>query len=294
MSLLNYLCLPSITILILSEMAQIGTIKHVEYMTDEEYDNYDPQDFNRQAQCQLSEFDKQKYHNHKIPHKTFVDFNELVYDRREELRDQEYIDIMERLARLLPNVIKECQCTAGSRQFCNSGIDEFIYCKNYSKWVSWMPAIEYIKFAQERPNYSHANFQKFLAEYCSAPLQIQVSINPTNIGDGIATNYIAVIKNIQKLCSIQGVNMVARTILIIMYYKFSLENISPDLGDLTDSIRRFVPALYKKCDDLIYECTHPCCGQVQQIFGWTECPFRVVKKLIENNRHFPGFEDIPV
>jgi hypothetical protein len=268
--------------------------QEVRYMTDEECDNYNPQDFNSQAQFQLSDFiTLTSLYRRKIPHKAFADFNDLVYDRREELRDQEYMDIMERLARLLPNVSKECPCTAGSNKFCNSGIDEFIYCQNYSMWTDGMQQLEYIRFTQERPNYSHSEYKKFLADHCTTPLQIHMGINPKNIGDDITRNYLTVIKDIQTLCSIQGVNRVARTILLIMHYKFCLENISPDLGDLTYSMRRFWPTLYKKCDDLIYECTNPSCGQAQQILGWTECPFRVVKKLIENNRHFPVFEDIP-
>lgn len=136
--------------------------------------------------------------------------------------------------------------------------------------------------------------KRFIATNCSEPLQIHVSINLDMIGrEYIIYNYISVAKDLQTLCCFNGVNRVARTILIIMNFKFCLENISPDWSGLIDNMRPFFKALYMKCDDLIYECVHPCCGQVQQILGWTECPFKVVKKLIENNRHLSGFEDIP-
>jgi hypothetical protein len=251
-------------------------------------------EFYGQTQHKLAEFMMQKLNSRKIPHKEFEEFNELVFDRREELRDQEYMNVMEHLSELLPNVSKECPCKPDSNEFCNSGIDEFIYCQNYSKWYAFMPAIEYIRFTRDQPSYSLAEFRRFIATNCSEPLKINVGINPDMIGcEYTIKNYITVIKDLQTLCSINDVNRVARTIQITMKFKFCLENISSDWGELTDSMRGFFKALYMKCDDLIYECVSPCCGQVQQILGWTECPFKVVKKLIENNRHLPGFENIP-
>ena len=262
-------------------MAQIGTIKQVKYMRDEEYDNYDTQDFHHQAQCQLSEFNKKKYHNRKIPHKTFVDFNELVYDRREELRDQEYIDIMERLSRLLPNVTAECQCVPDSLQFCNSGIDEFLYCQNYQKWATWMPQIEFVKFYREYPSYSNKQLYEFLGKYCTEPLQICIGVNTENISkDYFMTNYVTVIENLITLCEANPVCKVGRALLIIMNFKFCLENLAANRELDFPTIHRLFTQMHIRCDILSYECVSPIRQQVQLILGWPECPFKTIQKIM--------------
>ena len=152
------------------------------YMTEEDYANYNPQDFNSQAQFKLSDFiTLNSLYHRKIPYKEFADFNDLVYDRREELRDQEYMDIMERLSMLLHNVTAECKCVPGSQQFCNSGIDEFLYCQNYPKWAASMPQIEFIRFSREHPSYSNKQIYEFLAEFCRTPLEIRIGLNQDTV-----------------------------------------------------------------------------------------------------------------
>lgn len=139
------------------QVAILDEIVESRYMTNDDPNDYNNTEFYGQTQHKLAEFMMQKkLGSRKISHKEFADFNELVYDRREELRDQEYMNVMETLAELLPNVSKECSCLQGSNEFCNSGIDEFIYCQNYAKWETYMPAIKYIKFAREQPCYSNA------------------------------------------------------------------------------------------------------------------------------------------
>ncbi len=282
-----------------AEIVQAEQVAILDEIVESRYTNDKPTDylqleFYGLTQHKLAEFIMLKLGSRKIPHKEFANFNELVYDRREELRDQEYMNVMETLAELLPNVSKECSCKQGSNEFCSSDIDEFIYCQNYSKWATYMPAIEYIKFFREQPCYAQVELKRFIANKCAEPLQIHVMINPDMIGrEYIINNYVSVAHYLQSICCLDGLNHVARAILIIMNFKFYLENISADWGDLNNSMVSFFKAFYLKCDDLIYQCVHPCCGQVQQILGWTECPFKVVKKLIENNRHLPGFENIP-
>ena len=269
--------------------------EEVKYMTEEEIANYNPQDFNSQAQFQLSDFiTLSSLYHRKISYKAFADFNDLVFDRREELRDQEYMDIMERLSRLLPHVGEDCKCVPGSNQFCHSGIDEFLYCQNYQKWATWMPQIEFVKFCREHPNYSREQFNEFLAEFCRTPFQIRIGINPENIDkDSIIVNYITVIRNLFKICDTNPVCKVGRALLIIMNFKFCLENLAADWEPDFPKIRRLFSQMHIRCEHLSKQCHSPIRQQLMQILGWQDCPFKTIQRLMVENRHFAGFEDIP-
>lgn len=266
-----------------------------EYMTEEEIANYNPPDFNSQAQFKLSEFiSTTSLYHRKISNKAFADFNDLVYDRREELRDQEYMDIMECLAQLLPSVSKECDCLADSHRFCYSGIDDFIYCRNYSKWTDFMPQIEFVRFTREYPSYSKTKFDEFLKEYCSEPLEIKIGFNPSiNTNDLYIANYIMVINDLIELCEAKPICGVGRGLLIIMNFKFCLENI-PVYVDNPGKKNSFYNTMYARCDILSEQCFSPITQQLRQILGWQDCPFKTIKRLMSANRHIPGFEDIPI
>jgi hypothetical protein len=265
--------------------------EEVKYMTEEDYANYNPQDFNSQAQFQLSDFITQSsLYRRKISYKAFADFNDLVFDRREELRDQEYMDIMERLARLLPHVGEDCKCVPGSNQFCNSGIDEFLYCQNYPKWAASMPQIEFFKFYREHPNYSSEQFNEFLAEFCGTPFQIHIGVNPENINkDSIKINYHTVIRKLLVLCE-AGQSYIERALLIIMNFKFCLENLA---ANWEPDMRRFFAQIHSRCEHLSEQCKSPIRQKLMTILGCQDCPFKIIQKLMEDNRHFAGFEDIP-
>jgi hypothetical protein len=266
-----------------------------EFMTEVEIVNNNTPDFYSQAQLQLSNFIKltSLYHR-KIPHKAFADFNELIFDRREELRDQEYMDIMEHLARQLPMVAKECCCSADSHQFCHSGIDDFIYCRNYSKWSAFMPQMEFIRFTREHPSYSNKQLYEFLKEYCSEPLEIKIGINPDiNSYEIYKANYLMVINNLIELCEANPICGVGRALQIIMNFKFCLENI-PVYVDDPKKKTSFYKTIYDRCDILSEQCVSPITQKLRQILGWPDCPFKTIKRLMSVNRHLPGFEEIPV
>jgi len=264
-----------------------------EYMTEEEIANYNPQDFNSQAQFKLSDFILlTSMYNRKIPHKEFAEFNELVYDRREELRDQDYMDIMERLSSLLPSVAAECSCAPGSNQFCYSGIDDFIYCQNYSKWSATMPQIEFIRFYREHPSYNNRQLSEFLKEYCAEPLQIRIGVNPLiNTRETYMSDYISILKDLINLCEAQPICAVGRALLIIMNLKFCLENV-PTYDD-KDQQKRYYNTIFAKCDELSAQCVSPIAQQLRQILGWQDCPFKTIQRLMVENRHLPGFQGIP-
>ena len=267
-----------------------------EYMTEEEIANYNPQDFYSQAQFQLSDFiTMTSMYNRKIPYKAFADFNDLVYDHREELRDQEYMDIMEHLARLLPSVAKECSCSGDSRRFCYSGIDDFIYCPNYSKWTAFMPQIEFVRFTREHPSYNNKEFADFLKEYCSEPLEIKIGLNPAiNNYDLYVVNYIKIIKDLIELCEANPICGVGRALLIIMNFKFCLENIPVYVHELNKKKITFYNTMYDRCDILSEQCVSPITQKLRQILGWPDCPFKTIQRLMSANRHIPGFEEIPI
>ena len=269
-------------------------ITTAEYMTEEEIANYNPPDFNSQAQFQLSEFiTLTSLYHRKIPHKAFADFNDLVYDRREELRDQEYMDIMARLSGLLSSVAKECCCSADSNRFCCSGIDDFIYCRNYYKWSAKMPQIEFIRFSREHPSYNNKEFAEFLKEYCSEPLEIKIGTNAEiNTYDSHIANYIMVINDLIELCEANPICGVGRALLIIMNLKFCLENI-PVYDDNPPQKTRFYNTIYARCDNLSEQCVSPITQQLRQILGWPDCPFKTIQRLMSANRNCIGFEEIP-
>jgi hypothetical protein len=257
-----------------------------EYMTEEEIASYNPPDFNSKAQFQLSNFiTLPNIYRRKIPYKSFVDFNDLVYDHREELRDQEYIDIMEHLSRLLPNVSPECICSPDTCLFCHSGIDEFLYCQNYSKWSAMMPQIEFIRFSRDHPNYSYNQFTDFLKKYCTEPLQIRIGVNP-NINNKV------VIHNLIQLCATTPICFVGRALLIIMNIKFCLENIQV-FSDDPQQTRDCYNSIFKKMVSSSKECVSPITQLLRKILGWSDCPFKTIQQLMIANRHIPGFEDIP-
>ena len=266
-----------------------------EYMTEEKIANYEPQDFYSQAKFQLSEFiTTTSQYYHKISHKAFADFNDLVYDRREELRDQEYMDTMERLARLLPSVTKECCCSTNSHKFCYSGIDDFIYCQNYSKWLAFMPQIEFISFSRKHPSYSNKQLYEFLKEYCSEPLKIKIGTNPLlNSRDSYMYNYIMVIKDLIELCDANPICGVGRALLIIMNFKFCLENI-PVYANNPQEKPRFYKTIYDRCDILCEQCASPITQQLRKILCWQDCPFKTIKQIMSANMHLLGFEEILV
>jgi hypothetical protein len=265
-----------------------------EYLTKEETDNYNPQDFNSQAQIQLANFIRlTSLYLRKIPNKAFEDFNDLVYDRREELRDQDYINIMECLARLMPLVGRECKCSADSYQVCNLSIDEFLYCRNYSKWSAFMPQIEFIRFSREHPSYNNTEFNGFLKEYCSKPLEIKIGINPNiNTSDSFATNYNQVIHYLLELCEADLICGIGKVLLIIMNFKFCLENI-PVYVDNPIKKTRLYNTVYARCFILSKQCVSPIKQIIRQILGCQDCPFKTIQRLMSANRDIPGFEEIP-
>ena len=266
-----------------------------EYMTEEKIVNYEPQDFYSQAQFQLSDFiTLTSLYHRKIPQKSFADFNDLVYDRREELRDQEYMDIMERLSGLLPSVANECGCSGDSQRFCYSGIDDFIYCRNYSKWSAFMPQMEFVRFTREHPSYNNKEFNEFLKEYCSDPLEIKIGFNPAiNTNDLYDVNYFMVIKDLIELCEANPICGVGRALLIIMNFKFCLENIPAYVHDPKKKTS-FYKTIYDRCDILSEQCVSPITQKLRQILGWPDCPFKTIQRLMSANRHIPLFEEIPI
>jgi len=263
-----------------------------EYLTETENTNHQP-DFNSQAQLQLIEFDRIiSILRRKISHKDFADFNDLVYERREELRDQEYMDIMSHMSRLLPDVTNECKCSPDSLRFCNSGIDEFLYCNNYSKWTAMMPQIEFIRFLREHPSYSNKQLYEFLNEYCSEPLQIRVGVNPNiNTSESNTDKYLMVIVDMLNLCNATPICFVGRALLVIMNFKFCLENI-PLYNDNSLKINKIYNTIFTRCDILSAECVSPILQLLLQILGWPECPFKTIQKLMLANRHLSIFGEI--
>ena len=271
-------------------------VKEIIYMAEEEIANYNPPDFNSQAQCQLSEFIllTSPLYNRKIPHKAFADFNDLVYDRREELRDQEYMDIMDRLSMLLPHTTKECSCVPTSNQFCSSGIDEFLYCHNYPKWASLMPQIEFIRFTREHPNYSNKQLYEFLAKFCRTPLQIHIGLNPDNIDkDNYIEKYVGVVKHLILLCEANPVCKIGRALLIVMNFKFCLENISTNWGNDLSQMQRLYCRIHDQCSILSEQCISPIRQQLLNILGCQDCPFKTIQQLMTDNRQLLGFDGIP-
>lgn len=224
----------------------------------------------------------------RIPHAEFEEFVSLVYERREELKDAEYMNIMQELSGLLAQVIN-CQCGQEPDNICVDDMAAFVSCRNFGRFAEYMPAIKYLKFEWEYLNYSHAQLQRFIATECPAPLSINVGKGgfPVDIKDMYLSILVKLLNLKDSLAVKNNVQpgSITNILVIILLLKFSLENKPADRP-----MGNYYKTMYEKCQEFCADCVNPVCGQVMQLIGWHKSPFVIIKGLMDDNRAMLGLD----
>jgi hypothetical protein len=224
----------------------------------------------------------------RIPHAEFEEFVSLVYDRREELKDAEYMNIMQELSGMLGHVIN-CHCGPEPHNICVDDVASFVSCRNFDRFAEYMPAIKFLKFEWEHPNYSHAQLQRFIATECPTPLSINVGASgfPVDIKDMYLSILVKLLNLKDSLALKNNIHpgSITNVLVVILLLKFSLEYKPADRHKSS-----YYKTMYEKCKEFIADCVNPVCGQVMQLTGWHKSPFLIIKGLIDDNHMLLGLE----
>lgn len=231
----------------------------------------------------VEEFNQIILAGNKIKKLDYEDFLDTVFLYKENLKDAEYMNIMEKLSEMLPN-INSCICAKPDEYCLKKNIFDFLNCVNYSEFIKLHPIIKLAAFLfKTHPNYSATDFKRIAKQITPKRLVLESRINPNITLEELSNN----IQYMINLTTMEH-HLLFKRVCIFEIYKYILENIPQNMtGNFQEQIYKFLTTIYNKLDEYIQDCNEPICGQLKRILGWQKnktCPFKDLKHIMSTSK----------